>query len=172
MVPVPDSDTLITLNIGLSLLTSSAAALFYIVPRLRHASFAKGVEPMLLFHTTRHVGMFFLAPGIVKKELPTGFSLPAAYGDLLAAFLASVGIYALRTKRKWAKAAIWLFNIEGFLDLLYAINRGLALGVAESLGGAMWIPTVIVPALLVTHAMIFWMLMRSDIRTDHARKHT
>ena len=55
---------------------------------------------------------------------------------------------------------VWLFNIEGTVDLLNAIYQGLATGIANyHLGAAWFIPTVYVPALLVTHALIFVLLL-------------
>jgi hypothetical protein len=50
----------------------------------------------------------------------------------------------------------------GTLDLLYAFYQGL-IGVRidpELLGSAFFIPTVVVPPLLVTHGLIFWLLLR------------
>ena len=59
---------------------------------------------------------------------------------------------------------VWLFNIEGTVDLLNAIYLGLATGITSyQLGAAWFIPTVYVPALLVTHALIFVLLI-ADIR--------
>jgi hypothetical protein len=58
---------------------------------------------------------------------------------------------------------VWLFNVWGTADLLNAIYQG-QIGVhigPESLGAAFFIPTVIVPALLVTHGLSFWVLLRA-----------
>jgi len=56
-----------------------------------------------------------------------------------------------------------VFNVWGTIDLLHAIYQG-QIGArigAELLGAAFYIPTVVVPALLVTHALIFWLLLRA-----------
>jgi hypothetical protein len=58
--------------------------------------------------------------------------------------------------------AVWVFNVWAEADLLNAIYQG-QIGVRigpESLGTAFYIPTVVVPALLVTHGLIFWLLLR------------
>jgi hypothetical protein len=52
----------------------------------------------------------------------------------------------------------------GTLDLLYALYQGNRLQAA--LGAAYYIPTVVVPALLLTHAMIFSMLLTRTRRGD------
>jgi hypothetical protein len=84
--------------------------------------------------------------------------MPAAYGDLLAAVLALLAIAALRAAWSAAIALVWVFNIEGTLDLVNAFYQGLRNSV--QLGAAYYIPTFAVPALFVTHAMIFAMLIR------------
>ena len=61
---------------------------------------------------------------------------------------------------------VWVFNVWGAVDLLNAIYQG-QIGVRvgpESLGAAFYIPTVVVPALLVTHGLIFWLLLRRPLQ--------
>ena len=57
-----------------------------------------------------------------------------------------------------AIALCWLFNVVGLLDLVNAFYQGLSNNV--QLGAAYYIPTFIVPALVITHLMIFRMLVR------------
>ncbi len=56
---------------------------------------------------------------------------------------------------------MWLFNVVGTVDLLHAVFRGLSVGAQENFGAAWYIPTFIVPALLVTHFMVFARLLRA-----------
>jgi hypothetical protein len=110
----------------------------------------------------RFVGLSFLVPGVVSTSLSPDFARPAAYGDLAAALLAIIAVLALSTRVSWALPAVWIFNLWGTIDLLYAIYQG-EIGVRVgpgSLGAAFYIPTVLVPPLLVTHALIFWRLLR------------
>ena len=55
------------------------------------------------------------------------------------------------------------FNIEGFLDLLNALFQGLRYTPDGHLGATYFIPALIVPALLVTHVMVFVLLLRTDV---------
>jgi len=57
---------------------------------------------------------------------------------------------------------VWIFNIEGSLDLLNALYRGFRYIPEGDLGATYFIPAVIVPALLVTHAMVFMLLWRPE----------
>ncbi|MEE8056050.1 MAG: hypothetical protein V3T38_08400, partial [Gammaproteobacteria bacterium] len=56
-----------------------------------------------------------------------------------------------------ALALVWLFNIVGTVDLLNALRH---VNVAPAFGAAWYIPTFLVPLLLVTHFMIFVRLLR------------
>ena len=67
-------------------------------------------------------------------------------------------IAALRMEWPLAIALVWVLNIVGLLDLVNAFYQGLRNNV--QLGAAYYIPTYVVPALLVTHAMMFAMLVR------------
>ena len=65
---------------------------------------------------------------------------------------------ALRTGSSIAIPLTWLFNVVGLLDPINAFYQGLSNDV--QLGAAYYIPTFIVPALVITHLMIFRMLVR------------
>jgi len=137
----------------MSLVVFTLIARWYVAPRLAGLPLAAALTPLLFLHTTRYVGMVFLVPTVVGRALPRAFAGPAAYGDLLAALLALLAIVALRSRWARALALVWLFNLVGTLDLVYALFQGNRLQV--QLGAAYYIPSVAVPALLVTHAMIF-----------------
>jgi hypothetical protein len=92
--------------------------------------------------------------------MDAGFANPAAYGDLLAAVLALVALIAVRLDWSVATPLLWVFNIEGTLDLLNAFVQGVQRVHVGDLGATYFIPTVAVPALLVTHFMIFVLLVR------------
>ena len=146
------------LQVVLSLVVYSLIARWYVVPRLAALPRRDALTPLLLLHAFRYLGMVFLVPTVVGPALPAAFAVPAAYGDLLAALLALLAIAALRQTWPVAIPLVWLFNVEGTLDLVNAFYQGLRNNV--QLGAAYYIPTFAVPALLVTHAMIFAMLIR------------
>ena len=149
-------------NLVLSLLAFSLVAKWYVLPRLRAAPLRAALEPFLLLHSFRHIGLMFLAGGAVKTTLPVAFAQPAAFGDLAASILAFVSLLALR--RGWAGSLglVWAFNLVGTLDLFNAVGRGVMYDAAAGMGGTFWIPSVVVPALLVTHALMFILLVREQ----------
>jgi len=116
--------------------------------------------PILLLDAMRHLGLMFLAPGAVFPGVPSQFANPAAFGDLLAAVLALIAIPAVAMRARYAKLLVWIFNIEGTLDLIVAISLATIYNAAPFMGPAYWIPAFWVPALLVTHYIVFIVLLR------------
>jgi hypothetical protein len=155
-------EILFGLSVLMSFLAFGIVTKLYVLPRVRVMHREEAILPFLVPHTFRFVGLSFLIPGVVSPSLSADFAAPAAYGDLIAAILAIVATFALSARAAWGIAMVWLFNVWGSIDLLNAIYQG-AIGVGigpGSFGAAFYIPTVIVPGLLVTHALIFWLLLR------------
>ena len=156
------SGALFGLSILINFVASGIVAKLYLWPRLRGMRREEALLLLAVPHMFRFVGLSFLVPGVVSTSLSPDFARPAAYGDLAAALLAIIAVLALSTRVSWALPAVWIFNLWGTIDLLYAIYQG-EIGVRVgpgSLGAAFYIPTVLVPPLLVTHALIFWRLLR------------
>jgi len=155
-------DALFGISVLMSFVAFGIVTKLYIWPPLRSMPREQALVPLVVPHTFRFVGLSFLVPGVVSPTLPSAFSNPAAYGDLVAAVLAVVATLALTARASWALAIAWVFNLWGTADLLHAIYQG-QVGVRivpGALGAAFYIPTVIVPPLLVTHALMFRVLLR------------
>ena len=137
-------------------------AALYAWPRLRTLPRHEALTVLVAPHVSRFIGLSFLVPGVVSPALPSRFATGAAYGDLIAALLALVAVLALRRGARWAIAATWVFNVWGAADLLNAFYQGNIGSKFEAgmLGAAYFIPTAIVPGLLVLHALIVRLLVR------------
>ena len=131
----------------------------YVWPRLRLLSWTEALRPILILHSFRFIGLAFLVTGVVSPDLPTGFAHHAAYGDIAAATLALLSLAMLQSKAGLPIA--WVFNLWGSFDLLsafyYAGKAGLIPG---DLGAAYFIPTLLVPLMLITHALAFRVLLQ------------
>jgi len=101
-----------------------------------------------------------LRPGLRIQVLPASSLYPAAFGDLLAAVLALVALLALVKNWRSARFLVWVFALEGTIDLVNAIVLAQLHGAASFMGAAYWIPAFWVPALLVTHYVTFVVLVR------------
>jgi hypothetical protein len=100
-----------------------------------------------------------LVPGVVSPDLPPAFAHSAAYGDIIAAILALVALRLLPSAA--GVAAGWIFNLWGFGDILNAFYQANHAGLlAGQLGAAFFLPTVIVPLLLITHGLAFRILLQ------------
>jgi hypothetical protein len=155
-------NALFGLSALMSLVASSVVAKLYIWPRLRHVdrypALALLVSPHLFL---RFIGLSFLVPGVVSSSLPSAFAVPAAYGDLVAGALAIVATIALARHSSWALPLVWTFNVWGAADFLFAGFQGQRLQIDPgAFGAAFFIPTAVVPPLLVTHGLIFLVLVR------------
>jgi hypothetical protein len=150
------------LSVLMSFLAFGIVTKLYIWPRLRGMPREDSLTALVVPHTFRFIGLSFLVPGVVSPSLSSDFAAPAAYGDLVAAVLAVIATLALQARASWAIAIVWVFNVWGALDLLNAFYNGqIGVGIAPgSLGAAFYIPTVLVPPLLITHGLIFWILLR------------
>jgi len=152
------------LSILMSFLAFGLVTKLYIWPWLRVMSREDALTALVVPHTFRFIGLSFLVPGVVSPSLSPNFAAPAAYGDFAAAVLAVIATLALQARASWAIAIVWVFNVWGALDLLNAFYNGqIGVGINPgSLGAAFYIPTVLVPPLLITHGLIFWVLLRPN----------
>ena len=151
---------ILTINLLLSTLVFWVAARLYVLPRLAELGPRAVLLPILLLHSLRHLGLMFLAPGATGPDMPSQFAYPAAFGDLLAAVLALAAIPAVATDAGIARPLVWLFNVEGTVDLIVATTLATAYEAAPHMGAAYWIPAFWVPALLVTHYITFVVLWK------------
>ena len=152
------------LSVVMSFVAFGIVTRIYIWPRLRTARREQALIALTVPHTFRFIGLSLLIPGVVSPSLSSGFAFPAAYDDLIAAILAILTIWSVSARAGFATPIAWLFNLWGTADLLMAFYQGL-FGVRIDpswLGAAYFIPTVLVPPLLVTHGLMVWLLVRKQ----------
>jgi len=146
-------------SIAFSLIAWGMVAARYIWPELRIRQRAEALRPLLTFHSFRFVGLAFLVPGVVSPDLPSAFSHAADYGDIIAAILALLALLLLPSASGVAIA--WIFNLWGTADLFNAFYQANHAGLmAGQLGATYFIPTFIVPLLLITHGLGFRILVQ------------
>jgi len=146
-------------SIAFSMIAWSIVAANYIWPALRLRQRPEALRPLLILHSFRFVGMAFLVPGVVSPGLPRAFATAAAFGDIVAAVLAMLSLVSLH--RAPGLVVAWIFNVWGSLDLVNAFYQANATGLSPGkLGAAYFIPTLIVPLLLITHGLAFRVLLQ------------
>ncbi len=152
-----DTLAIFGLQLVLSLIVYALIAKWYVSPWLAEKPIHQALTPLIFPHALRHLGLTFFVSGVVAQPLPTFFAYTAAYGDLVSGLLALLSLVALRGGWGLALPLVWLFNIIGTVDLLNALRQADAV---PHLGTTWYIPTFVVPLLLVTHVMIFARLLR------------
>jgi hypothetical protein len=146
-------------SIAFSVIAWGIVTARYIWPALRLRQRAEALRPLLILHSFRFIGLAFLVPGVVSADLPRAFATAAAVGDIVAATLALLSLLLLRTTPGVLIA--WIFNVWGLLDLVNGFYEANASGLSPGQFGATYfIPTVIVPLLLMTHGLAFRVLLR------------
>jgi hypothetical protein len=102
----------------------------------------------------RVLGLGLLVQNLAP-DLPRSFAVPTAIGDCLTAFLALISIIALR--QRWASAYSFTLacNIVGSIDLAIALPHAAIAKAANFLTGQWYVPVIVVPLMIVSHAMIF-----------------
>jgi hypothetical protein len=146
-------------SIAFSLIAWGIVAARYIWPELRLRPRAEALRPLLILHSFRFIGLSFLVPGVVSPDLPPAFAHSAAYGDIVAAILALLSLLLLPSAAGVAGA--WIFSVWGSADILNAFYQANHAGLlAGQLGAAFFLPTLIVPLLLITHGLTFRILLQ------------
>lgn len=152
-----DSFAIFGLQFLLSVVVFSLIAKWYAAPWLATKPINAVLTLLIFPHAFRHIGLTFLVPSVVAEPLPDYFANPAAYGDLISGLLAILAIVALRFGWRFALPLVWIFSIFGASDLVYALRQ---VEVVPYFGATWYIPTFLVPLLLVTHIMVFARLLR------------
>ena len=135
----------------------------YVWPALRTLPRVRALRPLLVLHGFRFIGFAFLIPGVVSPDVPIAFARPAAYGDLLTTVLVWLALALLQSRL--GRVVVWVGNGCGTADLLYAFSQGNRTGLGYApgpLGATYFIPTILVPLLLITHGLVFRLLLTRD----------
>jgi hypothetical protein len=146
-------------SIALSFIAWGIVTARYIWPVLRLRPQTEALQPLLILHSFRFIGLAFLVPGVVSPDLPSAFAHAAAYGDIIAAILALLSMLLLPGAAGVAVA--WIFSLWGSADILNAFYQANHAGLlAGQLGAAFFLPTFVVPLLLITHGLAVRILLR------------
>ena len=159
-----DNLTIFWLQLLTSVFVCTVVAVWYVWPSLTKLSRNSALSPLLWVHVPRYVGMTLLVTGMVDPTLPREFRSSAAYGDLLEAALALACISALRNNWRVAVLLVWVTNTWGFVDLLNGVRGVVQLNVPSFNLATLWyIYTFYAPLVVVSHLMIFWILIKSKV---------
>jgi hypothetical protein len=134
----------------------------YVFPRLKAMDRVDAQRAIATLHSFRFFGLVFLIPGVVGPNLPAGFAVFAAYGDFATGVLALLALLTVRIRPLFWPLVV-AFNLVGAVDIIvdyyHAIQVGLP-ALAGELGATYAIPIIYVPALMITHVIALYLLLR------------
>jgi hypothetical protein len=165
------SAALFGISVAFGLAVWGAVAWQYVWPALRERPSSEILKPILLLHGFRFLGLAFVTPGVVSPELPDVFARPVAYGDLITAILALFALAAIGARP--GRAMTWAFNTFGTADLLFAFYQGSRISLPDRpglLGAGYFILMAYVPLLLITHGLVFRVLLRTKTAVQSRSK--
>lgn len=151
-----DTQQIFLTQFTLSIFVYGLLARWYVTPRLSRLPAKEVLALLVIPHMFRYIGLSFEVPQLAGFSLRADFAGAAAYGDLASAFLAILAVFALRNDWRISIPLAWVFNTVGVVDLANALRQ---IDVVTQFGVVWYIPTFIVPVLLVTHFMIFTRLV-------------
>jgi hypothetical protein len=133
----------------------------YVLPRLKSMNRIEAHRVIATFHSFRFFGLVFIVPGVVGPSLPASFAEFAAYGDFATGILAILALLTVRT-RPFFWFFVVAFNVVGMADIIldyYHATKVDLPALAGQLGAAYVIPIIYVPALMITHFVaVYWLL--------------
>ena len=121
-------------------------------------------------HSFRFFGLVFILPGVIGPSLPASFAEFAAYGDFATGILAILALLTVRIRPLFSLFVI-AFNVVGAADIIIDYFHGNQVGlpaVAGQLGATYAIPIIYVPALMITHIVAFYLLVRPQAKAARA----
>ena len=136
------------------------------VPAVRAWIDALDLRRLVLLHTVRFVGFYFLFL-YHRGELPYDFAVPGGLGDIVVAALAlAVALVPCSDARRRHAIAIW--NVVGLVDILLVVFTAGRLGLAQPASlralthlPLSLLPTFVVPLIIASHVVIFVRLRRA-----------
>jgi len=159
------------ISVAFGLAVWGVVAWQYIWPALSERPNPENLKPILLLHAFRFLGLAFVVPGVVSPELPATFAQPVAYGDFITAVLALLAVATLGTRT--GTVVTWVFNTFGTADLLFAFYLGSRISLPTApglLGAGYFILTAYVPLLLISHGLVFRILLRTKVAVPSRNK--
>ena len=138
----------------------------YAWPKLKTMDWVESQRAIATLHSFRFFGLVFILPGVIGPNLPGSFAEFAAYGDFATGILAILALLTVRVRPLFSLFVI-AFNVVGAADIIIDYYHGNQVGlaaVAGQLGATYAIPIIYVPALMITHIVAFYLLVRPQAK--------
>jgi len=142
----------------------------YVWPRFKTMEWVESQRAIATLHSFRFFGLVFILLGVIGPNLPGSFAEFAAYGDFATGILAILALLTVGIRPLFSLFVI-AFNVVGAADIIIDYYHGNQVGlpaVAGQLGATYAIPIIYVPALMITHIVAFYLLVRPQAKAARA----
>jgi hypothetical protein len=136
-------------------------AVLIVEPRLRGCSRNEILAVWILPQVFRILGLGLLVPSL-SPDMPRSFAVPTAVGDALTSLLALIATIALVKRWPRARRLAWAANLVGSADLVVALPHAAVIGASHYLAGQWYVPALVVPLMITSHAMAFRALLQRE----------
>jgi hypothetical protein len=144
---------------ALAFVFAVAFAVWYVVPWMRQRPAAVTIAVCLWVHVLRIVALQIFSARRFGFDIPLGVAHQIAWGDVLGAVLALLGVWLLRRGSFAAIPVLWVFVVESVLDLANGAVLGIRHHATDTAHDLTWvILNFYVPVLWVTLALVVWQL--------------
>ena len=147
------------LQSAFSLILFGIVAKWYVWPRLMKADFAHALMPLLIYSAFRYIGTFFMVPQFTNG-LDPAWSGPAAYLDLGSVAIALIAAFTLRAGLSVGKIFAWVYVLFGAAAFIHGGTELTSMQVADHIGAAMPVMTILGPSWMVTIVVIAFVLVK------------
>ena len=134
----------------------------YVLPKFTSMDVFAAQRAIATLHSFRFFGLVFVLPGVVGTNLPVSFAAFAAYWDFATGVLALLALLTAKIRPLFWSLVV-AFNLVGTVDLILDYYHAIQVGLPTmpgQLGAAYAIPIIYVPALMITHVVAFYLMLR------------
>lgn len=155
-------------QVVLILLTLCVLIAYWKIAGLRQWVFSLPSEALVVIHTVRFIGVYFLVL-YDQKRLPYEFAVIGGWGDIVVASLAMFIVTARMLGRGFTSKWLLVWNGIGFIDIIYVVSTAGRLGMRDPASMVelthfplAMLPLFVVPLIISTHIFLFFVLLRGD----------
>ncbi len=131
-----------------------------ILPELRRRGRNEALRPLLMFHSFRFVGLAFLVPGVVSPDLPAAFRRRRRLWRYRRRGTGFVNA-GLTARQAWHRRGQGIQSLGQRRYPPCQLRRHSLRRPGRSIGRCLLSPNVYRAALLITHALMSWLLLRN-----------